>query len=283
MKNHQTKEAKSYALAKTNAIKSNTNKATFQFKDKRPEGIIQRKLSEITNNPSNHSTQVIQRNKHLKRFKNVMTLGLRKPYVKHRRANRAPAVPAVTPLDQFVEAYEKSRYYHQTHADNLDSINEHGLLNYKDREKKLPEQVAGMSRVGGEFEGDEKKGVFLGPKHFMKSNEMTKNMVRAFLPKQRTKIHHWTEEETTPSHEMFRDEKFRGGAVITKDSIPPEQITTQPINQLLEEDNPRLTSILQAVGSQYENESPTAEDMKAHLQQAILERKLSNVAFDDVI
>ncbi len=235
--------------------------------------------------------KVIQRNKHVKRLKNVLTLGLRKAYVKHKRAKRAaaqlnpqPVVPEAPPLDKFVEAYGKSRYYQHTDAENLPSIEQHGLLNYNDREKTLPHNVIGMSRISREYDGDEKKGVFLGPKHFMKANEsmgMTKNVARAFLPANRTIIHNAHEESTTPSQEMYRDDKFRGGAVITKDSIPASQVTTGNMSDLLDRDDPKLKSIMQAVGSQYQGAPPDHEKMKEHLRKAILERRLSNAAFDD--
>lgn len=283
---------------------------TSQFLDNRPEIIAQNQLHEMANNSmqqkqaaqlmsiANSKTgntiqfkgAVVQRNKHTKRLLNVLSLGIRKAYTynkKKRMANavqndQQPQAPVVSPMDQFVGAYEKSRYYQQTDPQNLPSIEEHGLLNYEDRERLLPENVIGMSRLGGEYEGDEKKGVFLGPKPFMKQNKMTNNVARAFLPAERTKIHHWSEENQVPRQEMYLDEKFRGGAVVTKDSIPPEQVTTGNMSDLLGEDNPKLENILAAVGSQYEGETPDKETMKEHLRQAILERRLSNVAFDNL-
>ena len=110
---------------------------------------------------------------------------------------------------------------------------------------------------------------------------MTNNVSWAFFPASRTKVHHWNEESTTPSQEMYRDRKFPGGAVITKDSIPASQVTTGNMSDLLDRDDPKLQSIMQAVGSQYQGAPPDHEKMKEHLRKAILERRLSNAAFDD--
>lgn len=289
--------------------KNNGNNSSFHFTDNRPETNTQMKLQKMANNSpqtiwnaqlkafSDKRTEsnqlngnVIQLNKHTKRLLNVLSLGIRKAYTYNKKKKMANAVqnfpqpqePTNSPVDDFVSVYEKSRYYHQTDPQNLPSIEQHGLLNYEDRERLLPENVIGMSRLGGEYEGDEKKGVFLGPKHFMKENKMTKNVARAFMPAERTKLHHWTEEKETPPNEMYRDEKFRGGAVITKNSIPSEQVTTGNMAELLENDDPKLKSILMAVGSHYEGETPDYETMKGHLREAILKRRLSNVAFDNL-
>lgn len=305
----RTKENKSHSNVSERSQVSKGINSVFQFADNRQETLAQRKLYDMANNSpqtmwnaqlkafsdtrtetsSQMNDNVIQLNKHTKRLLNLLSLGIRKAYTYNKKKKMANAVqnsplpdePANSPEDDFVSAYEKSRYYQQTDPQNFPSIEQHGLLNYEDRERLLPENVIGMSRLGGEFEGDEKKGVYLGPKHFMKENKMTKNVARAFMPAERTKLHHWTEEKETPPNEMYRDEKFRGGAVITKNSIPPEQVTTENILELLENDNPKLKSILTAVGSQYEGEAPDYEIMKIHLSEAILKRRLSNAAFDD--
>lgn len=301
---------KSQLNAHKASIKRSVGEHAFQFVDNRTEIVAQRKLQDMANNSlptmlytqfkafsdnqtvtsSQLNSNVIQRNKHTKRLLNVLSLGLRKAYTYNKKKKIAnaqqiipmPQEPVNSPMDQFVGAYEKSRYYHQTDKQNLPSIEQHGLLNYKDREQTLSENVIGMSRLGGEYEGDEKKGVFLGPKHFMNENKMTSNVTRAFLPAERTKLHHWTEEKETPPNEMFRDEKFRGGAVITKNSIPPNQVTNRNMSDLIEDDDPKLKSILSAVGSQYEGEAPDYETMKGFLREAILKRRLSNVAFDNI-
>jgi len=289
--------------------KQNVNQTTFKFTDNRQESMIQKKIQQMANeNPhsvpfvqlksnihdlnkpfTSINTNVIQRNKHKKRLLNVLSLGIRKAYTYNKKKKMTNAVQNVpqpheevqSQMDQFVNAYEKSRYYHQTGTKNFPSIEQHGLLNFTDREQKLDENVIGMSRLGGEYKDDEKKGVFLGPKHLMKENGMTTNVVRAFMPADRTKLHHWTEEKETPPNEMFRDEKFRGGAVITKNSIPSEQVTTGKMSDLIDTEGPKLNSILEAVGSQYEGEAPDKETMKGLLKEAIRERRLSNVAFDN--
>ncbi len=307
---NKTRENNSQIVVSGQSQKPKAGKSSFPFSDNRPEVALQQKLissannnsqiiqatqlKAIANSGSGHTIQlkdaVIQRNKHWKRFLNVASFGGRKIYTNYKKkqlANAAqnvpqPQAPVDSPEDQFVNAYGKSRYYHQTDPENLPSIEQHGLLNYQDREETLPENVIGMSRLGGEFAGDEKKGVFLGPKHFMKENKMTNNVARAYLPADRTKIHHWTEEKETPPEEMYRDEKFRGGAVITKNSIPSGQVTTGKISDMLEDDNPKLNSILASVASQYEGEAPDLQTMKGHLREAILKRRLSNAAFDDM-
>lgn len=230
---------------------------------------------------------VIQRNKHWKRFLNVVSLGGRKAYVNHKRSKRAGQhvqviqAPVIDEEEEFAKAYEKSRYYHRTHPDNLNSIDQNGLLNYEDRVGILGNDVGGMSQLGGEYAGDEKKGVFLGPKHFMQENSMTTNVIRAYLPSSRTKLHHWNETDV-PSQEIMRDEKFRGGAVITKDSIFAPNITAKNIGDLLDEDDPKLRTILAAVGSHYEGQAPDEETMKQLLGSALRNRRLSNAAFDNV-
>lgn len=231
--------------------------------------------------------QVAQRNKHKKRFLNVVTLGLRKVYVNYKRANQAAPngpvhiQPLVDPVEEFATAYEKSRYYHKTGSHNLASIDKDGLLNYTDRHKILGHDVGGMSMLGGEYAGDEKKGVFLGPKHFMLENKMTDHVVRAFLPADRTKKHMWFDPDEVPSHELMYDEKFRGGAVITKDSIFGPNVSASTMGDLLENDDPKLQSILAAVATHYEGNAPDVATMKNHLRSAILTRRLSNAAFDN--
>jgi len=306
----KTQENKKHPIVAQSSRKTKGDDRESHFADNRPATIVQRKLNEMANNRrqsqqavqlkailnNNHETTiqlkdaVIQRNKHWKRFLNVASLGIRKAYThnkKKKMANAAqnvpvPVAPVASPMDQFVNAYEKSRYYQQTNQGNLPSIEEHGLLNYEDRVKTFGEDVRGMSSMSKEYEGDEKKGVFLGPKHLMRENRMTTNVSRAFMPAERTKIHPWTKENEVPRQEMYLDEKFRGGAVITKDSIPPEQVTTRNMQELLDEDDPKLQSILGAVGSQYEGNAPDIETMKGHLREAILRRRLSNAAFDNL-
>lgn len=244
---------------------------------------IQRMARQAVGGPQ----QVAQRNKHKKRFLNVVTLGLRKLYVNNKRANQAAQngpvqiLPQVDPVEEFATAYEKSRYYHRTHPGNMASIDQNGLLNYADRHEILGHDVGGMSMLGKEYAGDEKKGVFLGPKHFMLENNMTKHVVRAFLPADRTNIHHWLDEDI-PSDELMMDEKFRGGAVITKDSIFSPNVSASAMNDLLENDDPKLQSILAAVATHYEGNAPDETTMKNHLRSAILTRRLSNAAFDNV-
>jgi len=232
------------------------------------------------------SQPVIQRNKHRKRFLNVATLGLRKAYVKHKRANQAvPNIqvqPLVDPVEEFAAAYEKARYYHKTDAGNLQSINQNGLLNYEDRFEMLGHDVGGMSKLGKEFKGDEKKGVYLGPKPFMVDARMTQNTVRAFLSADRTKVHHWFDTDI-PSQELMMDENFRGGAVITKDSIFGNHVTTGSMDDLLNADDQKLQSILQAIASHYEGSAPDQTTLKQLLRSAIRSRRLSNAAFDNVV
>lgn len=62
---NKIQENKSHSVANAIAQKSNSNKSTFQFVDKRPETIAQRKLQEMVDN----STQV----KQLRTYKTIMT------------------------------------------------------------------------------------------------------------------------------------------------------------------------------------------------------------------
>jgi hypothetical protein len=245
------------------------------------------------------STPVMQRIS--KRWKNVLSLGIRKAYVEIKRAARANAAqgggqaqqPAPqqdqqpSDLDRFVTAYGKSRHYHSTmNSDNLPKIEEHGLLNYQDRVAKLGGDVTGYSNRfrDSEFKGDEKKGVFLAERGLVEENRdmLSQNAVRAFLPRHRTEK---ASESEAESEQMFKDRKFPGPAYITRDSIGPELVSTKAMLELLDADDAKLPSILKAVASQYEldpAELPDLDEMKALLREAIRTRRLSNAALDNL-
>lgn len=307
----KTQQNKSHPDVSRRSLKQENSNSAYHFADNRPETIVQRKLNAMANGgnqpeaaqlksvstgnpgfPVQLKEAVVQRNKHTKRILNVLSLGLRKAYTYNKKKKMANAAqnpaqaqvqePEASPMYQFVDAYGKSRYYQQTRPHNLPSIEKNGLLNYEDRKRILGDDVPGMSSLSKEYEGDEKKGVFLGPKRLMAESQMTSNVSRAFMPASRTKTHNWSKEHEVPGQEMFLDEKFRGGAVITKDSIPPEQVTTGNMQDLLDNDDPKLNTILGAVGTHYKGQAPDPDTMKEHLRQAIRERRLSNVAFDDL-
>lgn len=233
-----------------------------------------------------------------KRWKNVLSLGIRKAYVEIKRAVRTPPAGGVMPVvpqplvsdeDRFVEAYGKSRYYHHSwNPENLPSIEKHGLLNQQDRIDTFGKDVVGMSTRmrDSEFKGDEKKGVFLGPRRLVEENRATLpgNFARAFMPSERTKISGPDEEHTVDPQEMFIDRNFPGGAVITKNSVGPELVTTEDMLDLLDRDSPKINTILASVATQYDGDPadrPTIEEMKQLLRTAIRERRLSNAALDN--
>src|ERR1700723_1833680 len=140
--------------------------------------------------------QTVQRNKHKKRFLNVITFGIRKAVVSYRRNQQqhAQAPINIVPLQPppqlqnlqhgLKTAYDRSRKYHGTHAENIESIVENGLLNYTDQQKVLGKTVPGMSQLSSEYRGDEKKGVFLGARDFVLENKSTlgTTFVRTVLP-----------------------------------------------------------------------------------------------------
>lgn len=284
-------------LSKNPSADASLQQASFQ--DNRPEAVAQLKYQEMADEFTSGKGVVQQQenepiqlqSKHLKRFKNVITLGIRKAYVKHKRARRNAAAPVeeeeieiASPLDQFVEAYGKSRYYHNVmHSELLPSVEEHGLLNYEDQERKFDDPFAGMSNLGGEYEGDEKKGVFMGPKEFMigEGEGMRTNPARTFLSSKRTVKHHWDMEGKISPQEMFRDSKYPG-AWITKDSIKSDHIATGRMLDLLDSDAPKLNVILTDVKSHYKGHSPSIPEMKVLLREAVKKRRLSNAPFDNI-
>ena len=227
-----------------------------------------------------------------KTLANIVTFGIRKAVVNYQRnhaqggGNAVPVVPVQTALDEFVQAYEKTRWYHQYGAHNKESIEQHGLMNYEDRIDTFGQDVHGMSLNLGrdsEFVGDQKKGVFMGPSSLLMENKMTSNVARTYMSKDRTKVHERGYEDEAESHEMIYDRKFPGGAVITKNSVPGGNVTTLTIQDLLEQDSPKLDTMLAAVATQYDdpNAVPSGDEMKALLGEAVRTRRLSNAALDN--
>lgn len=231
-----------------------------------------------------------------KRWKNVLTLGIRRAYVEIKRAVRAApapqaaaAVPMAAPVvdeqERFAQAYEQSRHYHSTlDPDNLPSIEQHGLLNQKDRVGALGQDVGGFSTRyrDSEFNGDEKKGVFVGTRALVEENRsmLGDNVARAFLPQHRSRK---VRESEASDEELFHDPKFPGPAYITRASIAPEIVTTTAMLDLLDRDDPKVTTILQSVASQYDDgPPPDLETMKNLLREAIRTRRLSNAALDNL-
>ena len=255
--------------------------------------------------PHDASPLVVQRIS--KRWKNVLSLGIRKAYVEIKRATQAPQAGPVaggmgggvgmaatqqapTEMDRFVSAYGKSRHYHQTmDPGNLTSIEKHGLLNQTDRIKTLPSgDVVGMTNWfrDSEYQGDEKKGVYLAPRSLIEEDNrktLRSNFARAYLPSERTKVSPASAEDSVDSQEMFQDNHF-GGAVITKASVGPELVTTKDMLELLDSEAPKIDTILRAVASQYDGDPanrPSIAEMKDLLRTAIHERRLSNAALDN--
>jgi hypothetical protein len=193
------------------------------------------------------------------------------------------ALPApATALDEFVAAYENARYYHGTALpENARSIHQHGLLTHADRQRVLGGDVVGMSlRRAREFGGDEKKGVYMGPRTFMEEEAATipENLVRLYLPYSRTaNIRNPHDFHGGDPEDLVRDINFPG-AFISKQSIPAGQTYFGKMSQAGDE---RLASILQAVATHYpEDSQPSLEEMEALLRQAIKQRRLSDVPLD---
>jgi hypothetical protein len=216
--------------------------------------------------------------KPLKKF--LRRLGVMRP-----AAPAAPAAPPPpAPLDEFVDAYESARFYHATR--NAASVQEHGLLNYRDRQEILGRQVGGMS-IGKEYAGDEKKGVFLGGRAFNEENEVTlpPDRVRLYLNRGQTTVHHWDDPDSVPPDELMRDEKFRGGGMIMKNSILPPYTQFGSLNDMLDAAadgdaaaGRRVAAMHEAVSSHYAGDAPALEEMVNLLRQAIVQRRLSDVA-----
>ncbi len=290
----QQKQGRVRPTAQLKAFNINDDVGLEKEADEMGNKAMQLKKSTVSSELKRSSSfaNVIQQRNWKKTLANVASLGIRKlvVHIQRQRAQAAaahvpPAAPA-DPEDEFMDAYEKSRYYHHTlHPTNLESIEEHGLLNYEDQPKILGDHVAGMSNLGGEFEGDEKKGIFLGPdRRWMTEGEstgMTRNVVRAFLPKGRTKRHNTPDGTDVPSQELYRDGKFPG-AFITKDSIFGDQVTGGNLLEMLNESDPKIDSILTTVASHYEGSAPSLDQLKVHMESVIRKRRLSNAPLHDI-
>jgi len=197
-----------------------------------------------------------------------------------------PPVPAPAPtkaaLDEFVAAYENARYYHGTALpENARSIHQHGLLTYADRQRVLGGDVVGMSlRRARDFGGDEKKGVYMGPRRFMEEETATipENLVRLYLPYSKTEnIFNPHQSHLAGPEDLVMDPNF-GGAVISKQSIPAGQTY---FGEMSKADDERLASILQSVATHYpEDRQPSLEEMTVLLAKAIKQRRLSDVPLD---
>ena len=163
-------------------------------------------------------------------------------------------------LDDFVAAYDNARYYHGTEEKaNARSIHQHGLLTHTDRAATLGGEVSGMSATRRDFHGDEKRGVYFGDRYFMEDEDVTipKNRVRLFMSHDRmddilppTRIHN------APADAIVRDPNW-GGALISKSSIPADRTYYGDMTDLATNPDDRLTSILSAVASYPEGQTPS--------------------------
>lgn len=116
--------------------------------------------------------------------------------------------------------------------------------------RTLGNDVSGMSALGGEYEGDEKIGVFFGPKKFYKENtsNMRTNLVRGFLPDPEsdrpTARHPLTLQppgkESYERDRIYYDAKFPGG-YVRSDSIPASRMYLGDLWNLRTGDSERLT------------------------------------------
>jgi hypothetical protein len=250
--------------------------------------------------------QTVQRNKHKKRFLNVITFGIRKAVVSYRRNQQqhAQAPINIVPLQPppqlqnsqhgLKTAYDRSRKYHGTHAENIESIVENGLLNYTDQQKVLGKTVPGMSQLSSEYRGDEKKGVFLGARDFVLENKSTlgTTFVRTVLPVKRSNkpIGWWENEQPTGSDDgrLFHDERFRGGGLYTPASINSDLIWSGKTSALLQRaENGDLTALTKvqamcsAIASHYPQPQPTWQQVREALARAIEEDEISDDELGD--
>ena len=244
--------------------------------------------------------QAVQRNKHKKRFLNVITFGIRKAVVNYRRNQhqhaQAPVniVPVQPPPQQNPQqllktAYDSSRKYHGTHADNIGSIVKHGLLNYTDQQEVLGKTVGGMSQKGSEYHGDEEKGVFLGARDFALKNTQTlgTTFVRTALPIERSNkpIGWWEKDKPRGSDDgrLFHDEKFRGGGLFTPASIHSDLIWSGKTSALLQRAErgdaiaqSKVQAMCSAIASHYPQPQPSWQQVQKALAEAIAEDEISD-------
>jgi hypothetical protein len=272
-----------YALPPVDLLASTSLRAPIQTKMDVSGFMAHRDILDIsTRADTGVRTDLIQRTpKFIKKF--LRWIGVMAP-----PAPAGRAAPSVADLEAFVTAYEKARFYHRTLTPaNVSSLEEHGLLNFTDRQKIFNTDIAGMSLQfrDSRFAGDEKKGVYLGPKQFMIDEQLTDNFIRAYLDSDRTKIFAPNAFDVPPDA-LQRDKEFPRG-YVTRNSIPSSNVLGRPMMDLLssaetnEVDRERLLSILNAVRSQYDGPQPTEEEMIEMLKLAIEQRRLSNAGFDN--
>ncbi len=208
---------------------------------------------------------------------NILSLGIRRAYVTNKRKKRArqqqqvlvadPPAPK-TMMDRHVEAYDSAVYHHSTHHQNEGRIREHGLLIYEDRVRIFGEDVAGMSSIGGvfgEFAGDEKLGVFLGPRNFALESAET-------LPKLKVRAALRREEKAS----LSPDRRFPGGKII-RTSVARQAVWTGKTTDLGEE---QLGEICAIIREHYDDPKPTVQEViETHLQ-AVRTRRLSDAALE---
>lgn len=247
--------------------------------------------------------QAVQRNKHKKRFLNVITFGIRKAYVKYKRNQQQHVIapvnivplqaPQQNPQHSLKTAYDSSRKYHGTRPDNIESIVEKGLLNYTDQQKVLGNTVSGMSQLSSEYRGDEKKGVFLGARDFALENTKTLGtFVRTALPIERSNepIGWWERDKPTGPDDgrLFRDEKFRGGGLYTPASVNSDLIWSGKTSALLQrakDGDPtaqrKVQAMCRAIASHYPQPQPSWEEVREALAAAIEEDEISDEELGD--
>ena len=200
--------------------------------------------------------------------------------------------PPVVPLEAFVRAYEATRVYHFTQPGNLDSISRLGLLVEEDRRAQNLD-VGGMSQLSREYEGDEKKGVFVGTRGFAEENVryLASGHVRAFTSVRRSswRGRHWPPPPTVPAEALVWDEKFVGGGMISRQSIPSERVLTTGLLDLIraheagdQEATQRVTGIFAEIAQAYEGTPPDLNTMIGLYKTAQRTRRLSNAALDNV-
>jgi hypothetical protein len=223
-----------------------------------------------------------------KQIKNVLTLGIRKAYVKHKRAVRAAAAALAAQQQQNHEQiYHSAVKYHSTSPRNVPSIVEHGLLNQRDRMATFGQDISGLSKSYREspFRGDEKKGVFFGGHAFALENKgyLSDARVRMILPVDRNiePEDPYAEPRNRDDLGHFFDINFPGaggGGRYTPVSIGPKYIWSGKFTSLTME---KKRVICEVIREYYPDPKPSwKEVLQIHLQ-AINDEEISDDALDN--
>jgi hypothetical protein len=180
-----------------------------------------------------------------------------------------------------------ARTFHGTHPDNVPNILNQGLLINKtgtgamalNSEFKIDEQVVhlGLDRETSEGYAKGKQGLL---RPFLPSDRRPEKRAKMWGMQGYKPV--WPED--VPRKEIVYDEKHRGGgAVWTGEDVPGKNIMSGSHEQLLNsnsvQDQERLNSILQTIGTHYETlygeTPPSQEELRETYSKLVRERRLS--------